>query len=286
MCIRDSNPYAYTSGTAEELRKDAETLDKMRDSILSFYLGKCGGKTADELKEMMDAESWISRDEAKEMGFAIEDYSGELKAAASLTRRAFDKAPEAAKALMKFEARKPQETGGGKSAESTEARAEKTAGKALGGSAAKPAPADNWEARFKGLSTKFNELKAKYDDVEAKHTSELVALNAEIDNLKSQLDQSGKDLAAAQAKVSELAAKAEEDAKALLKANEDLAEVRNSLAASEDKVKHLESTRDMLTAGVLTPPESGATYADKMKAAKTAKEREELRALKKAGKIN
>ena len=33
------NPWTYTSGTAEDLRKDAEKLDQMRDSIIGFYKG-------------------------------------------------------------------------------------------------------------------------------------------------------------------------------------------------------------------------------------------------------
>ena len=84
--------------------------------------------------------------------------------------------------------------------------------------------------------------------------------------------------------MSELSAKAEEDAKALQQAADDLAQTRDSLKAAEDKAKKLEDTRDLLTAGVLTPaPE--ASYEEKMKAAKTPEEREALRAKKREGKI-
>ena len=72
------NPWTSTSGNAEDLRKDADTLDKMAESIRSFYKGKCPDKTEDELKELMDAESWLTRDDAKEFGFKVEDYEGEL----------------------------------------------------------------------------------------------------------------------------------------------------------------------------------------------------------------
>ena len=272
------NPYAYTAGTAEELRKDADTLDKQRDSLISFYKAYCD-KSEDEIKAMMDAETWIPAEKAKEYGFNFETYGGELKAAASLTRRAIDKAPEAAKALLKFSDKKPETKAQAaaenapeapqKPVESTaEAKAEQTPAK----------PTENWEARFKGLSTKFNELKAEY-------AAKVDNLTAENTNLKQQLDQSTKSLSEVQAKLDGLNAKAAEDAKALLKATEDLADVRNSLTAEQDKVKHLESTRDMLTAGVLTPPSVGTTYADKMKAAKTPEERENLRKQKATGKI-
>ena len=247
------NPWTVTMGDAEDLRKDADTLDKMRDSILGFYLAKCPGKTADDFKALMDAESWLNRAEAAELGFAVENYEGEFRAAASLTRRAFDKAPDAARAFIDLKTEKPGPAGGAAS------------------------PADNWEARFKGLSAKYNDLQKRSVDLVA-------AAEAERDNFKAQLEQSVKDLADANAKVSELSAKLEEGAKALQAANDDLAATRDSLKKAEDKAAELENTRDLLTAGVLTPA-SEASYEAQMKAAKTPEAREALRAKKREGKI-
>ena len=289
------NPWTVTMGNAEELRKDADTLDKMRDSILSFYQSKAYGKTADDLKALMDAETWLSAEEAREAGFLVDDYAGEMKAAASLTRRAFAKAPDAAKALVEFHDRKPEAP----KAEAPEAPVEtpETPAEAPAeppaqpeASAAQPTPpADNWESRFKGLSQKFNDLQKKsaasLAEIEEQHKTALAAKDAEITSFKTQLEQGAKDLAAANAKVSELSAKLEEGAKALQKATDDLAATRDSLTKAEEQVKHLESTRDALTAGVLTPPAAGTSYADQMKAAKTPEEREALRAKKRAGKI-
>ena len=285
------NPWTYTSGNAEELRKDADTLDKMRDSILGFYLGKCPDKE-EELKAAMDAESWLSRDEAKAMGFAVEDYEGELKAAASLTRRAIDRAPESIKGLFEVRADKPAAEATEKPVEApetaeatdTQAEAETPAETQETASDATPAeepkaekPAENWEARFKGLSAKYNAAKAEHDKT-------LAARDEEIKQLKCQTEQQAQALADAQAKVSELAAQVEEKTQALQTAQKDLAETRDSLTKAEDKAKQLEDTRDMLTAGVLTPP-TASSYADKMKAAKTPEEREKLRKQKLAGKI-
>lgn len=290
------NPWTVTMGNAEELRKDADTLDKMRDSILSFYQSKAYGKTADDLKALMDAETWLSAEEAREAGFLVDDYAGEMKAAASLTRRAFAKAPDAAKALVEFHDRKPEAPKAEAPAEApvetpetpAEAPAEPPA-QPEASDAQPPPPADNWEARFKGLSQKFNDLQKKsaasLAEIEEQHKTALAAKDAEITSFKTQLEQGAKDLADANAKVSELSAKLEEGAKALQKATDDLAATRDSLTKAEDKVKHLESTRDALTAGVLTPPAAGSSYADQMKAAKTPEEREALRAKKRAGKI-
>ena len=309
------NPWTVTTGNAEELRKDADTLDKMRDSILSFYQSK-STKSAEELKALMDAETWISAEEAREAGFLVDDYAGEMKAAASLTRRAFAKAPDAAKALVEFHDRKPEPpkaeipadgqnlpadgqilpadgqnlpaenpAGTPETPETPETPAQPEAS----GSQPTPPAEGNWEARFKGLSQKFNDLQKKSVEMlaaaEEQHKAALAARDAENTALKTQLEQGAKDLADANAKVSELSAKLEENAKALQKATDDLAAVRDSLKASEDKVQHLEATRDALTAGVLTPPAAGTSYADKMKSAKTPEEREALRAQKRAGKI-
>ena len=247
------NPWTVTMGDAEDLRKDADTLDKMRDSILGFYQAKCPGKTADDFKALMDAESWLNREEAGALGFAVENYDGEFKAAASLTRRAFDKAPDAARAFIDLKTEKP------------------------GSVAGASAPADNWEARFKGLS-------AKYNDLQKRSIDSIASAEAERDNFKSQLEQSVKDLADANAKVSEFSAKLEESTKALQKANDDLAATRDSLQKAEDKAAELEKTRDLLTAGVLTPA-SEASYEVQMKAAKTPEAREALRNKKREGKI-
>ena len=247
------NPWTITMGDADDLRKDADTLDKMRDSILGFYQAKCPGKTADDFKALMDAESWLNRTEVGALGFSVENYEGEFKAAASLTRRAFDKAPEAARAFIDLKTEKPGSAGGA------------------------AAPADNWEARFKGLSAKYNDLQKRSIEI-------IASAEAERDNFKAQLEQSVKDLADANAKVSELSAKLEESAKALQTANEDLAAPRDSLQKAEDKAAELEKTRDLLTAGVLTPA-SEASYEAQMKAAKTPEAREALRNKKREGKI-
>lgn len=321
------NPWTVTQGNAEDLRKDADTLDKMRDSILSFYQSK-STKSADELKELMDAETWISREMANDFGFEVYDYEGELRVAASLTRRAFAKAPDGARGFVDFKAEKPEngdpapETpaeapkaeninsdtsevfANAPTAESAEGAPENTppenpsetveAREASGAVAGATTigvstPADDWEARFKGLSKKFNAAqKAGMEALaqqEAKFKAEIEARDAQIKDFKSQLETSAKDLADANAKVSELSAKLDESTKALQTATADLAQVRDSLKAAEDKATELEKTRDLLTAGVLTPPATNESYAAKMKAAKTPEERENLRAQKRAGKI-
>jgi ATP-dependent Clp protease, protease subunit len=61
------NPYCFALGNANELRKTADMLDKVRDSMLSGYMKRYSG-TEDELKAALDAETWMTADDAKQAG--------------------------------------------------------------------------------------------------------------------------------------------------------------------------------------------------------------------------
>ncbi len=64
------NPLTIAWGNADEMRKTADTLDTVRDSIVNVYLKRVGGKTkADDIKAMMDAETWLTAQEALDYGF-------------------------------------------------------------------------------------------------------------------------------------------------------------------------------------------------------------------------
>jgi ATP-dependent protease ClpP protease subunit len=63
------NPSIYSVGDANQLRKDADTLDKLREAMVAAYTGKTG-LSRDEIIEMLDAETWLTADEAVEKGFA------------------------------------------------------------------------------------------------------------------------------------------------------------------------------------------------------------------------
>lgn len=75
------NPWGGAIGDAEELRKTADVLDKMKESLISAYASK-SGKDHDEISQIMDAETWYTGAEAVEHGFAT-DLEGEVQLAAS-----------------------------------------------------------------------------------------------------------------------------------------------------------------------------------------------------------
>lgn len=63
------NPWTFAIGNAAELRKQADDLDRIGESAIKSYLNKAGDKVDEEnLREMLDAETWLSADEAYELG--------------------------------------------------------------------------------------------------------------------------------------------------------------------------------------------------------------------------
>lgn len=63
------NAWTYVQGDANELRKQADDLEKITMPSIAIYTSTTGLDEA-EIKRMMDEETWITSDEALEMGFA------------------------------------------------------------------------------------------------------------------------------------------------------------------------------------------------------------------------
>lgn len=74
------NAWGGTSGEAKDMRKTAETLDKITSELTDIYVKKTG-LSYDALAEMMDEESWLNADEAFALGF-IDTISDSIKVAA------------------------------------------------------------------------------------------------------------------------------------------------------------------------------------------------------------
>jgi ATP-dependent protease ClpP protease subunit len=68
------NPWTITAGDSDELRKEADLLDKLKASIRNAYQRKTG-LPEDQLQSMMDAETWLDSVDAVALGFvdAIEE---------------------------------------------------------------------------------------------------------------------------------------------------------------------------------------------------------------------
>lgn len=65
------NPWTITWGDADQLRKDADVLDKMRSELISIYAAH-SKLSPKEIGQMMDDETWLTAQEAFDAGFADE----------------------------------------------------------------------------------------------------------------------------------------------------------------------------------------------------------------------
>lgn len=72
------NPWGGAVGEADDLRKVADILDKMKNSLIGTYHAKTD-IAREELAELMSAETWMDATEAQELGF-IDAIEGEIDA--------------------------------------------------------------------------------------------------------------------------------------------------------------------------------------------------------------
>ena len=94
------NAWTFASGNAEELRKQADDLEKITQASVEAYKAH-STLSEEEIKALMDNESWILPSEALEYGFATKiDKTEKEKASQNAMRKLFEilKAHQEAKA--------------------------------------------------------------------------------------------------------------------------------------------------------------------------------------------
>lgn len=259
------NPYSIALGDADALRKEAQTLDTIKASLMPFYLSKFD-RSEEELAKMMDDETWIAYEHAAEYGLACSAYvptEGDgMRAAAKLdTRMQFAKAPKAALEHIahmgiskpKAEVSNSTDTPAAEAAQDApEATATEAAETPTEETASAPSAADapqneataeataeqpaeeaknaapcDWEARYKGLqAAKDKELAALRNQL-AEATK---AHATEIESLKAD-----------NAKANEALAKSQDEGKQLreqlAKATKELGETQSALAAETERYR-------------------------------------------------
>jgi len=76
------SPWGGAIGTADEMRNTADTLEKMDNMLVEFYVDnikkrkKAGADTPMRVKEMMAAETWLTAQQAYDLGFIDEVIQG------------------------------------------------------------------------------------------------------------------------------------------------------------------------------------------------------------------
>jgi ATP-dependent protease ClpP protease subunit len=76
------NPLLLCVGNARELREQADWLDRVGGIMQAIYMARCT-KTEDELQAALDAETYLSADEAKDWGFVTDVVAAQQAAAVS-----------------------------------------------------------------------------------------------------------------------------------------------------------------------------------------------------------
>ena len=84
------NAWSYGQGNAAELRKQADDLDKITQASITAYKAH-SNLTEDEIKALLDAETWILPEEALEYGFATAIDKTESNKASQNARAALAK---------------------------------------------------------------------------------------------------------------------------------------------------------------------------------------------------
>lgn len=72
------NAWTYVQGNAAELRKQAENLETITQLAINAYMEKVSMQE-EEIKALMDNETWILPEKAKEYGFATKIYEEKVE---------------------------------------------------------------------------------------------------------------------------------------------------------------------------------------------------------------
>lgn len=112
-CMMLHNARWVTEGNPKELRKSADDLEVINQTIINSYAVRAGDKlSAQKLQEILDAETWLTAEECIQCGLAdgFADYDAdmdkaarEFQAAASAGQAAYAKAPGSIAALLKIQ---------------------------------------------------------------------------------------------------------------------------------------------------------------------------------------
>ena len=304
------NPWTMLMGDANTLRKEADTLDKMRQALVSFYRSKFDLLDEDIIR-MMDGETWISGSEAKGYNLDVtlmEDDAKSLVAAKAMVKQVYairnnrgaknmiEKEIEQIEEEIEKTEETPVEKAEGEEivAPEEEKQEELTeeAEKAEGEEEA-PVEPEKKEPTVEELQAVIAELEEKIKELE-KQLEEKTAEPAEpaepLEPVEPVEARVAKCQSVFQKKINDLKSEMHVRDEELQKAKaavshleEEMQKSATELAKAQAAEADAKNALANLTGGALTSPVS--TYADKMASAKTPAEREKLREMKRLGKI-
>jgi ATP-dependent Clp endopeptidase proteolytic subunit ClpP len=195
------NPWSMAMGDADDLRKEADVLDKLKATLVNAYVRKSGRERA-EIENLMDEETWMDAVQAVDFGFA-DDIEEGIEAAASVT-------PEAARArfdnFSNSMARKSTKSIKAEEAAPAEVVAEPVVEQPVTDAAVDTSSEDNMNAELQAkvdalqaeLSAKVeaDTVRAQADEVTAK---EIETLKSEVERLAAEVASKDEEISALRA---------------------------------------------------------------------------------------
>lgn len=281
------NPWTLIEGDAEELKKQAALMEKVKHDMVAVYMRKFD-ISADEISRLMDEETWISTEDIEQYELDATVIEGTAKIAASVTKERYYATLKERAAMTKAEVNKEdkedkteEQKPAEKPAEKTDEKpaedkpAEKTEEKPAEQKPTEEKPAEQKPTEEKPAEEKPADDKDKAEDEDKdednleKLRERIAELEKENEELKRQLDAPVEDrVRGMQSKMqSRINAAQKEFEKQLRAKTEELATAQakaTSLQAELDKTKgELQTTASALAAkttaletlhsGVLTP---------------------------------
>lgn len=175
------NPWTVSMGDSEQLRKEADLLDKLKSTLVNAYVRKTG-MDQNQVAEMMDAETWLDAVEAVALGFADGIEEGVAAAATAtpeILRARFDTFAKGMTAPVETPAAPEEQTEATGVSESVEPQVEPTSAAKENNEepAAPTAPvAPVAIAAADSILAKYNAISAERDAIRA----ELVATQGQL----------------------------------------------------------------------------------------------------------
>lgn len=253
------NPYTVSMGDAEGLRKDADTLDKMRDALIAVYRTKFD-LTDEAIKKAMDEETWIIGKDAATFNLKAEIIPTEepLKAAA-FAGKTIPKFLHVPQTITDLIAAKVEE----KKAEEPKAEAKPVEVKAEGKPAEEPTAEPTAEPKAEEDMIPRAEADKRVSGMQSTMQKKIDSLRtdyeAKITDFTNELKAKDEELSKAQANLISLTKSLEDTKRELAETTSALAEKTNALAS--------------LNANVLTPNEELPTMKAGLAKCTTAAER-------------
>lgn len=193
------NPSGGLMGEADDFRKQADVLDKIKDTLVTIYTSK-SNLSSEKIAELMDNETWLTAQEALEFGF-VDSIAEGLKAVACVGEKfknEFNNIPN----IIMENSKETVETVETPKVENTIEVTEETTSildklkNLIGLSEEKKEAHKELNNLYESVKTENVELTNKLDEVNAlvdeqkdvlnKAHDEIVALKSEIENIKKE----------------------------------------------------------------------------------------------------